>query len=121
MLVFADADIPEMAKLLGYEKGTTENLQVEVLMDMASIMLGAFINGISEQLDIRLRLGHPSVLGQHQKVADLLAYHRTKQEILLSIDIRYQLEDTRVGCDMLILFTEDSVPFLEELLQYLVN
>jgi chemotaxis protein CheY-P-specific phosphatase CheC len=121
MLLFADASFDEMAKLLMYDDTTTENLQVEVLMDMSSILFGAFINGISDQLDIKLRLGHPTVLGQHRKVGDLLEYHRTKQEKLLCIEISYELENTDISCDMLILLTEDSVPFLEQRLKYLVD
>lgn len=121
MLLFADANFEEMAKLLRYDESTTENLQVEVLMDMSSILVGAFINGISDQLDIKLRLGHPTVLGQHKKVGDLLEYHRTKQEKLLCIEISYKLENTDISCDMLILLTEDSVPFLEKRLKYLVD
>ena len=121
MLLFADANFKEMAKLLLYDDTNTENLQVEVLMDMSSILFGAFINGISDQLDIKLRLGHPTVLGQHRKVGDLLEYHRTKQEKLLCIEISYELENTDISCDMLILLTEDSVPFLNQRLKYLVD
>lgn len=121
MLLFADANFEEMAKLLLYDDTNTANLQVEVLMDMSSILFGAFINGISDQLDIKLRLGHPTVLGQHRKVGDLLEYHRTKQEKLLCIEISYELENTDISCDMLILLTEDSVPFLEQRLKYLVE
>jgi len=121
MLLFADANFDEMAKLLMYDETNTENLQVEVLMDMSSILFGAFINGISEQLDIKLRLGHPTVLGQHRRVSDLLEYHRTKQQNLLCIEIGYKLENTDISCDMLILLTENSVPFLEQRLKYLVD
>jgi chemotaxis protein CheY-P-specific phosphatase CheC len=121
MLLFTETNFEEMAKLLHYDETTAENLQVEVLMDMSSILFGAFINGISDQLDIKLRLAHPTVLGQHRKVGDLLEYHRTRQEKLLSIEISYVLEDTDISCDMLILLTENSVPFLEQRLKYLVD
>lgn len=121
MLLFADANFAQMAKLLRYDDSSTENPEVEVLMDMSSILFGAFINGISDQLDIKLRLGHPTVLGQHRRVGDLLEYHRTKQEKLLCIEISYQLEHTDISCDMLILLTEDSVPSLEKRLEYLVD
>ncbi|MDI9245010.1 response regulator [Marinobacter sp. CHS3-4] len=121
MLLFADANFEEMAKLLLYDDIHTENLEVEVLMDMSSILFGAFINGIGDQLDLKLGLGHPTVLGQHRKVGDLLDYHRQRQEKLLCIEISYELEGTDISCDMLVLLTEDSVPFLEQRLQYLVD
>jgi len=121
LLLFADASVNDMAELLHYEDLDAENIQVEVLMDMSSILFGAFLKGIGDQLDLKLGLGHPTVLGQHRQIGDLLEHHSTRQEKLLCIEISYELEDRAISCDMLVLFTEDSVPFLEQRLQYLVD
>ncbi|MDL0430144.1 response regulator [Marinobacter sp. TBZ242] len=121
LLLFADASFNEMAELLHYEDLEAENLQVEVLMDMSSILFGAFLKGIGDQLDLKLGLGHPTVLGQHRQIGDLLEHHSARQQKLLCIEISYELEDRDISCDMLVLFTEDSVPFLEQRLQYLVD
>jgi len=121
LLLFADASFNDMAELLHYEDMDTESIQVEVLMDMSSILFGAFLKGIGDQLDLKLGLGHPTVLGQHRQIADLLEHHSTRQEKLLCIEISYELEDRDISCDMLVLLTEDSVPFLEQRLQYLVD
>jgi len=121
LLLFADASFNDMAELLHYEDMDTETIQVEVLMDMSSILFGAFLKGIGDQLDLKLGLGHPTVLGQHRQIGDLLEHHSTRQEKLLCIEISYELEDRDISCDMLVLLTEDSVPFLEQRLQYLVD
>lgn len=121
LLLFADASFNDMAELLHYDDLDTESLQVEVLMDMSSILFGAFLKGIGDQLDLKLGLGHPTVLGQHRQISDLLEHHSTRQEKLLCIEISYELEDRDISCDMLVLLTEDSVPFLEKRLEYLVD
>lgn len=121
LLLFADASFNDMAELLHYDDLDTESLQVEVLMDMSSILFGAFLKGIGDQLDLKLGLGHPTVLGQHRQISDLLEHHSTRQEKLLCIEISYELEDRDISCDMLVLLTEDSVPFLEQRLEYLVD
>ncbi|MEP6420154.1 MAG: response regulator, partial [Marinobacter sp.] len=121
LLLFADASFNDMAELLHYDDMDTESIQVEVLMDMSSILFGAFLKGIGDQLDLKLGLGHPTVLGQHRQIGDLLEHHSTRQEKLLCIEISYELEDRDIRCDMLVLLTEDSVPFLEQRLQYLVD
>ncbi len=121
LLLFADASFNDMAELLHYDDLDTESIQVEVLMDMSSILFGAFLKGIGDQLDLKLGLGHPTVLGQHRQIGDLLEHHRTRQEKLLCIEISYELEDRDIRCDVLVLLTEDSVPFLEQRLQYLVD
>jgi len=92
-----------------------------VLMDMSSILFGAFLNGISDQLNIKLGLGHPTVLGQHRPIGELLEHHRKREEQLLAIEISYAIENRDIHCDMLILFTEESIPFLQKQLKYLVD
>lgn len=121
LLLFADASFQEMAELLHYEGLEGEAVNVEVLMDMSSILFGAFLKGIGDQLDLKLGLGHPTVLGQHRQISELLEHHSAREEQLLCIEICYTLEDRDIECDMLILLTEDSVPFLEDRLQYLVD
>ncbi len=119
--VFADASFKEMAEMLHYDTLEGEAVNVEVLMDMSSILFGAFLKGIGDQLDLKLGLGHPTVLGQHRQIYELLEHHSAREEQLLCIEICYTLEDRDIECDMLILLTEDSVPFLEDRLQYLVD
>jgi len=121
MLLFEDASFREMAELLHYDAVEGESVNVEVLMDMSSILFGAFINGIGEQLNLKLGLGHPTVLGQHRPINELLEHHSKREEQLLCIEISYAIENRDIHCDMLILFTEDSIPFLEKHLKYLVD
>ncbi|MGO1500021.1 MAG: response regulator [Marinobacter sp.] len=121
LLLFADASFREMAELLHYDTLEGESVNVEVLMDMSSILFGAFLKGIGDQLDLQLGLGHPSVLGQHQQITELLEHQNLRDEQLLCIEISYTLEDRNIQCDMLVLLTEDSVPFLEQRLQYLMD
>lgn len=121
LLLFADASFQEMAEMLHYESPEGESVSVEVLMDMSSILFGAFLKGIGDQLDLKFGLGHPTVIGQHQQITELLEHHSSREEQLLCIEISYSLENRDIQCDMLVLLTEDSIPFLEQRLQYLVD
>ncbi len=121
LLLFADASYQKIADLLHYEDSESESLNVEVLMDISSILFGAFLKGIGDQLDLKLGLGHPSVLGQHQQITELLEHHSSRHQQLLCIEIGYLLEDSSIQCDMLVMLTEDSLPFLEQRLEYLVD
>lgn len=118
LLMFSDSSFEDMAKLLNYESDDGPSMEVEVLMDMSSIMFGAFLKGLGEQMDIHLGLGHPTVLGQHQHIAHLVEHHSRKPEQLLAIEINYAAEGYAIDCDLMILFTEDSLPKLTEILQY---
>lgn len=121
LLLFSDSSFDDMARLLQYTDTSSAALEVEVLMDMSSILFGAFLKGIGDQLDLKLGLSHPTVLGQHRQISDLLQHHSQHAEQLLSIEIHYSVEDFAIECDLLVLFTEDSIPFLENNLLYLAE
>jgi CheY-like chemotaxis protein len=121
MLLFADSSFREMAEMLHYDNLDGPAVNIEVLMDMSSILFGAFLKGIGDQMDLRLGLSHPTVLGQHRQIAELLDHHRNHEQQLLCIEIAYTIENRNIQCDMLVLFTEDSLPFLQQRLQFLAE
>ncbi|MBC7193005.1 response regulator [Marinobacter sp.] len=121
LLLFADTSFREMAEMLHYDITEGASVHVEVLMDMSSILFGAFLKGIGDQLDLPLGLGHPTVLGQHRQIGEMLDHHSNRQEQLLCIEINYALEGRNIQCDMLVLLTEDSTPFLQKHMKYLVD
>ena len=60
------------------------------------------------------------VLGQHVRIPELIAQSVKKWEKTLSIEINYKIENEAVNCDLLLLFTEDSIEPLRKRLSYLV-
>lgn len=117
LLLFSDSSFDDMAKLLKHEPDAGSSMEIEVLMDMSSILFGAFLKGISDQLDLRLGLGHPTVLGQHQQINHLLDHHSRQSERLLAIEINYSAEGYAIDCDLMVLLTEDSLPVLKDRLK----
>ena len=121
LLVFNDSRIDDMAKLLGYETEPEANRDIEVLMDMSSILVGAFIQGLGQQLDVHFGLSHPSVLGTHVMIEDLLQQNQPKWQQMLAIELNYAIEGHDIQCDLLLLFTEDSIPWLQRHIQYMIE
>lgn len=119
LLLFNDASFADIARLMRYDGPLDETAELELLMDVANILIGACLGGIAEQLDLRFSQGHPTVLGRHCKVADLIAAGRWRNT--LAIEICYRIEDYRIHCDLLLLFTEDSLPTLNRKIGYLLD
>jgi CheY-like chemotaxis protein len=119
LLIFHDAEIDDVAKLLNAR--LDEGAKLEMLLDLASIIIGACLNGLSEQLNITLSQGHPLVLGQHCPIEDLIRINQRRWKRTLAVEISYGLEDLDIHFDLLLLFTEDSVPRLREKLDFLLN
>ena len=121
LLLFHDASFKDMANLMGLANPEDANTEVEVMIDTGNVLIGAFLNGISEQLDMKFSQGHPVVLGRHCTVNDLIHDNSEKWQRTLAMEINYRIEDHNIQCDLLLLFTEDSLPTLNFKLGYLME
>ena len=120
LLIFDDTSFVDMADLMGFEDKIDNAVEIELLMDISSILISAFLKGIAEQLDVNFSQGHPIVLGQHVKVADLMQRNTSRWSKTLAIEIRFSIENRAISCDLLFLFTEDSIGRLNELISYVM-
>jgi len=121
LLIFSDSSFSDMAKLLDYKGKINRTVELELLMEIASILVGACINGIAQQLDLTFSQGHPVVLGQHVKVSELIKTNANRWKKTLAIEITYEIENYNITCDLLLLFTEDSLDNLNRRLAFLMD
>jgi chemotaxis protein CheY-P-specific phosphatase CheC len=121
LLIFNEASYDDLADLMRYETDEEEAGELELLMDMASVLIGAFLNGMAEQLDISFSQGHPMVLGQHVKMRDLLREEASHWSKALTIEMGYSIESRNINCDLLLLFSDDSISRLNELVAYMAD
>jgi len=108
LLLFTETSIQNMANLMRYDDALTPEAEREILIDLANVLSGAFINSLALQLDISFSQGPPSIIGLHGNMPDM---ERSDQgwEKTLSIEIGYRIGEQTISCDLLLLFTEDSL------------
>lgn len=121
LLIFSNFSYADMAKLLKFKGALTDTTKLELIMDIASILVGACTGGIADQLDINFSQGHPMVLGQHVNIDGLIASKESRWKESLTIEISYEIENYDITCDLLLLFTEDSICNLNKRLSYLTK
>ncbi len=121
LLILNDSSFKDVASLMNYQYDEDEGTELELLMDLANVLIGACLKGISEQLDIDFSQGHPVVLGQHRKISELIANNASKWKKTLAIEISYSIENYPIKCDLLLLFTEHSMQTLNNKLTYLLE
>lgn len=120
LLLFHDSEVDDMARLLGWQP-ENEAQTSEMLLDLASILTGACLAGIAEQLDLRFSQGHPQLLGQHASLDQLIQINRQRWRKTLAVEISYSLEGHAIHFDLLLLFTEDSIKRLTGKIGYLME
>jgi len=123
LLIFNDASIEDIAALMQYQQDDTKDMELELLMDISNVLIGACLNGIATQLDINFSQSHPNVLGQHIKISDLLdaSQQQSTWKKTLAVEINYAIEGHNINCDLLLLFSEDSLPNLAKRASFLID
>ena len=120
LLIFHDSEVRDMAKLMRW-KPASQEAELEMLLDLASILIGACLSGIAAQLDVSFSQGHPVVLGQHSSIEELIRVNQRRWKKTLAVELSYSLEGHDIHFDLLLLFTEDSVAKLSHKTAYLMS
>jgi CheY-like chemotaxis protein len=121
LLILNDSSFVDIARLLNYEGRLTTKVELELLMDIANILIGAVLKGLAEQIDMSFSQGHPVVLGQHAPVSEMIKANARRWKRTLAIEISYGIENYNINCDLLLLFTEDSIKTLNYKVEFLLE
>lgn len=121
LLILNDASVREIAGLLQFKGELKPQVELELLMDIANILIGALLKSLANQLDISFSQGHPVVLGQHVPVLDLINTNAKRWKKTLAIEISYGIEHYDISCDLLLLFSEESLKALNYKVEFLLE
>ncbi|MGB1799989.1 MAG: hypothetical protein ACPHLK_04080, partial [Gammaproteobacteria bacterium] len=102
-----------ISELMQIKQKLDDELEKELSIDISNILIGACLKSIGTQIDILFNQGCPTVLGQHQKISNLIQSPKFWEETL-SIEIDYKIENYNINCELLLLFTENTVPRLND-------
>lgn len=121
LFILSDSSFQDVANIFQIKEDVDDQLQLELLMDAASILIGTCLSGIATQLDMQFRQGHPVILGQHQNVKELIKSNKRAWRKTLAIEVSYGLEGFNVKCDLVLLFTEDSMDMMNAKLAHMLE
>jgi len=110
LVIFSDTNSQNIVELLKYPPSDSPaNLALEALMDVSNILIGACLNGLSEQLKVEFNHTHPVLLGQHKGLSTLLSDNVHRWGKLLAIEIGYAIKAQDISFDLLLLFPGDAI------------
>ena len=119
-ILFLDGNQPELlAKTLDYENVDSELVSLPTLvMEMTSILSGAFMKGFAELLDIDFSLGQPALYLPDERKR--ITLNRDRGSPFLAIDVRYTISQS-LTCDQLLIFSTDSLQPLRDIAKLFVE
>lgn len=113
LLVIKRSNLETIAQLMGMQ-GQMELLEAELEMSLSNALIGAFISGFAKQLDFSLSRATPIFLRDYKEMPE----QNSQWQKTLMISIDYQLKAHDFHCELLVVFTEDSLPQLKEMARY---
>ncbi|WP_109513478.1 response regulator [Pseudomonas ovata] len=119
LLLLHDSEIADIARLM--HRDSPDYSDMEVLLDLSTILIGACLSGIGEQIDVPFSLGHPQILAQEGGSDELINVRQQRWKQTLAVEVSYSVEGHDIHFDLLMLFTEDSVERLSRKLAYLMS
>ncbi|WPP00549.1 response regulator [Pseudomonas sp. HR96] len=120
LLIFHDCDAADLSRLMLRDLAL-EYSDSEMLLDLSSLLVGACLSGIAEQVDVQFAQNHPHRLGSQGPIDELVRRNQPRWKPTLAVEISYALEGHGIHFDLLLLFTEDSVQLLRNKLAYVMN
>ena len=104
----------ELAHLMGYSEDLDKNSEVELLLDVGNVLVGACINGFAEQLDVEVNFGPPSVIASNIPIEKLFDPKRLAWSHTLLLEVNFALENMRFKSHLMIMMSEETIETLKK-------
>lgn len=112
-LLLEKSSLEKVSKLMDLSD-VGEDETSELLMSLSNALIGAFINSFSQQLDIVFSKATPHILRDFNGFTE----QSESWDETLMITIDYQLNEHDIQCELMLVFTQDSLPKLQQLASY---
>jgi chemotaxis protein CheY-P-specific phosphatase CheC len=110
IILFNDSNVENMANLLGVNKSDEhKEAEVEALMDVSNILIGACLNALSAQLNVKFTHNSPIILGLHCGLQELMSSQVSRADKVLAIEIAYAISKHNLNFELLLLIPDKYV------------
>jgi chemotaxis protein CheC len=111
----------QLGHIMGYgEKMTSLNIQ-ELTLELANVLSGACISGLSEQLNIKLNFGAPSLLRNQASVDDILSGKDLLWTDALFMDVGYTVSSIAMKTHLILCMVEEDSQELYRIIDLQLN
>ena len=114
IIVYDQHGCNELASLMGYSNDLDKNSEVELLLDVGNVVVGACLNGIAEQLSIDLSFSPPSIVATNIPVDTLFDPKKMNWKYTLLIEVNFGLEDMRFKSHLFAMMSEETIETLKK-------
>ena len=114
IIIYDQNGCNELASLMGYSGDLNNQAEVELLLDVGNVLVGACINGIAEQLGVELNFSPPSVIAANVPIERLMDPGKMTWTHTLLLEVNFGLENMRFKSHLLIMMSEETINTLKQ-------
>lgn len=114
IIVYDQNGCNELASLMGYSEDLDKNAEVELLLDVGNVIVGACLNGIAEQLGVEVNFSPPSVVATNIPVDTLFDPKKMNWKYTLLIEVNFGLENMRFKSHLFTMMSEETIITLKK-------
>lgn len=116
LVIFGAQRCNDLADLMGYEQDLDRASELELLLDITNILVGACLGGIAEQLQEKMSFSPPSLMADRVPIENLLSVGDLAWNNALLVEVNFSLEQRNFACHLLMLMTENEIQTLAQAL-----
>lgn len=109
IIIFNDADVTAIQHLLGSHENKNMPSDIEALMDVSNIIIGACLNALAAQLQIHFTHNMPILLGVNCDVDDIVTANISRWEKVLVIEIAYSVSSENINFELLLVIPDRDI------------
>jgi len=109
IILYNDTQVRSLQGLLGYYDLDGLVSDLEILMDISNIIVGACLSGIAGQLNLELTHTTPNILGLHCELEELVNKNVCRWEEVVMVEIAYSVSSADVNFELLLLLPEENL------------
>mgnify|MGYP000883492734 CR=1 FL=1 len=112
LVIFNEQRCSDLADLMGYDTVTDHAEEMEMLLDISNILVGACLKGIGEQMQADISFAAPSLFADAMPVGDLLRAEELPWQNALLVEVNFGLEQRNFACHLIVFLEETQIAAL---------
>ena len=120
LLTLRDVRYDALAHLARSGAPKSDAERTEALLDVANMLIGACVHSLAAQLELPFSQSHPALLEKDWLTQRSAARTNADNLKLLALEMNITIAEYAIDDDLLVVFSENSIPTLRQLTRYLV-
>ena len=117
LVIYGAQRYADLADLMGYEEDIDHVTELEILLDISNILVGACLGGIAKQINIDIGFSAPSLMADNVPIREMMNLNNVPWQHALLVEVNFQLEQRSFACHLILLMPEQEIKVLAEALE----